>query len=188
MSYKAVIFDFFGVFCPDISMRWLVASVPRHNELLPEFHAICGRSDLGKLTFAEFCQALSDLTGVPPQDVQHGITAQISMDESVIALARQLRHHYRLGLISNATSEMVVPLLAEHHLKGLFHAIVLRLKLGWSSPSQIFLLTRCRRWKCRRARRFLSMTARSMCRLPTNLELKALLLPTARACTSACKS
>lgn len=134
MSYKAVIFDFFGVFCPDISMRWLVGTVPRYKELLPEFHAICGRSDLGELTFEGFCQALSDLTGVPPQAVQQGITAQISMDEQVIALVRQLRRHYRLGLISNATSELVAPLLVKYHLRELFTAVVLSAEVGMVKP------------------------------------------------------
>jgi hypothetical protein len=63
--YKAVIFDFFEVFCPDITMNWFKKAAPDYEAKVSEFQAICTRSDYGTLSRADFYKEVSALVGVP---------------------------------------------------------------------------------------------------------------------------
>ncbi len=67
---KAVVFDFFGVFCPDTSIEWLKKS-PDFEKLSPALQKICSRSDRGELTRSEFYKEVAKLTNKSVDNVIH---------------------------------------------------------------------------------------------------------------------
>lgn len=137
---KAVIFDFFGVFLPDVSLRW-------YHDVIGEppsaaFFEICHRSDCGELSREAFYREVAVLTGKTPAQVKAGIEALFIIDTALIEDVRRLHRHYRTAILSNATNEWVDETLQRYRMTGLFDEIVLSAQVGLVKPEpEIFALT-----------------------------------------------
>jgi HAD superfamily hydrolase (TIGR01509 family) len=134
--YRAILFDFFGVFCPDISLVWLKKNVSDYERYLDIFHEICGRSDRGELTKRDFFEALSGLTHIPAKEVAAGINNEAIINEPLIGIVKDLKAKYKLAVISNATSEWIDPIANEHNMSHLFDEIVLSASVGMTKPGK----------------------------------------------------
>ncbi len=134
--YKAVLFDFFGIFCSDISLAWFKKSVPGYKKHLSAFQEICGRSDRGELTQHEFSEELSSLTQIPVEDVIEGIENEVIINEPLIAFVKSLKGKYKLGVVSNATNEWTDVIIAEYGMNELFDEIVLSANVGKTKPGK----------------------------------------------------
>ena len=133
--YKAVIFDFFGVFCPDITMDWLKRTVPDHESILPAFHTICSKSDHGLLDKAGFYQELSALTHIPAEEITQGVEGNVAINDSLVEWTKQLRARgYKTACLSNGTQEWTLSLITTHGLAELFDEIVLSSDLQIAKP------------------------------------------------------
>jgi putative hydrolase of the HAD superfamily len=134
--YRAVIFDFFGVFCPDITMNWFKQTVPNYDSKLPAFHAICTRSDYGKISREDFFKEVSTLAGVSTQEMANDIEALTIIDTTLVAFAEVLRKSgYKLACLSNGTHEWTLRVITDYELNGLFDDIVLSADLGIAKPN-----------------------------------------------------
>jgi len=133
---KAIIFDFYGVFCADVTMRWFEKNVPNHDELAADFASICTQSDLGQLTKQAFFEAFHDLVGIPTQVIMDGVKAEIVMNHDIIDLARSLKGRYKLGLMSNATEEWLGELLRENNMYDIFDSVVVSANIGIAKPDK----------------------------------------------------
>jgi putative hydrolase of the HAD superfamily len=133
---KAIIFDFYGVFCSDLTLNWFTKIVPNYEDLIGEFHAICTLSDYGKVTKQEFHEKLHDLTGIPTDKIVEGIKAEAQMNDKVIELARSLKKNYKIALMSNATDEWITPLLEENNMNDIFDNIIVSANVGIAKPER----------------------------------------------------
>ena len=97
---KAIVFDFFGVFCPDTSLEWLKKN-PDFERLLPAHQAICDCSDRGELTREEFYEEEAKLTGISVEDVRRGIDAEFHPNGSLVDLVGSLHKSYKTAVLSN---------------------------------------------------------------------------------------
>ncbi len=50
--HKAIVFDFFGVFCAPMASNWFKKAVPDYEAKKAAFQELCTQSDLGPLTRA----------------------------------------------------------------------------------------------------------------------------------------
>jgi epoxide hydrolase-like predicted phosphatase len=134
--YKAVIFDFFGVFRTDAYREWLQANaIPYEGAYLEAAR----QQDLGNITNEEFLQRLSKLQG--KEITRKILDEHASVDADVIKIAEALRKNYKTALVSNAPSEFIRHLLDEHNLARLFDEIVISSEVGIVKPSnEIFEL------------------------------------------------
>ena len=134
--YKAVIFDFFGVFCTPIATNWFKKTVPDYDVKLPALQALCTQSDLGRLSRAEFNAAASTLSGVPVDQVAWGIEAETVIDTALVAYAQELKADgYRIACLSNGSHEWTLQVINDNGLRDLFEEIVLSGDLGIVKPS-----------------------------------------------------
>ena len=140
---KAVIFDFFGVFCPDISLEWFKETVPDHESKLTEFQSICTRSDYGTLSRADFFKEVAALAKVTVDEMARGLEAKTIIDTQLVDFVKVLRqNNYKIACLSNGTHEWTLRVITDHGLESIFDEIILSGDLGIVKPNhEIYLDT-----------------------------------------------
>lgn len=133
--YKAIIFDFFGVFCPDLSMNWFCKTAKGYKAKLPEFHAICTQSDYGRLSRADFCKQVSALAGISVDEMVQEIEAETKINDSLVNYVKELRQNYQIACLSNGSHEWTIAIINDHGLAHLFDEVVLSADIGIVKPN-----------------------------------------------------
>lgn len=134
--YKAVIFDFFGVFCPDITLEWFKKEIPDYEDKLDEFQSICTKSDQGNLTKNEFLKDISKLTNINVKEITRGVEAQTIINFELVNYVRDYIHKdFKIACLSNGTHEWTLQAINDYDLGDLFDAIVLSGDLGIVKPA-----------------------------------------------------
>jgi len=141
--YKAVIFDFFGVFCAPIATNWFKKTVPDYKGKLAAFQALCTQSDLGKLSRAGFNAKVSELTGVPIDEIVRGIESETVIDSALVAYTQELKTKgYRIACLSNGSREWTLQVINDQELGGLYEEVILSGDLGIVKPDpRIYIQT-----------------------------------------------
>lgn len=133
--YKAIIFDFFGVFCPDITLEWFKKDVADWETKLPSFQAVCTRSDYGKISRDDFFKEVSKLAGVSAHEMTKGVEAQTAINSELVTLVTQLQGNgYKIACLSNGTHEWTLRVINDHGLGNIFDKIVLSGDIGIVKP------------------------------------------------------
>lgn len=133
--YKAIVFDFFGVFCAPMATNWFKKAMPDYEAKKAEFQELCTQSDLGKLTRAEFNQKAAELAGVSVADVERGIEAEMLIETELVAYVRKLKAEgHRIACLSNGGHEWTLKVITDHSLSDLFEEVVLSADLGIVKP------------------------------------------------------
>lgn len=137
---QAVIFDFFGVICAEITPFVL----PRYmaEDVAIAYKAdIVERADRGEIDLDDVLAHLSKLTGATPADLLAEFWAQVKIDAEVVALMEALRGRYKVALLSNAMRPFLDQILEEHDLKRLFDTMVISCEEHVTKPDpKIFRL------------------------------------------------
>jgi len=134
--YKVVIFDFFGLFCPDITLEWFTKTVPDYQTKFAAYRALCTESDYGRLTRAAFNQKLADLVGLPVDQVTSGIEEETRVNTALVQYVTGLKQQgYRIACLSNGTQEWTTRVIEASGLSDLFEILVLSGELGVIKPS-----------------------------------------------------
>ena len=134
--YKAIIFDFFGVFCPDITMNWFQKTVPDYKEKLSDFQAICTRSDYGTLSKSEFYKEVAGLANVAVDEMVQGVEAEVVINIPLVRYVQELKQRgYKTACLSNGTHEWTLAVINDHGLGTLFDEIILSGDLGIVKPN-----------------------------------------------------
>lgn len=128
---RAIIFDCFGVLTTD---KWkeFVATLPV-NQVQPAIdlnHAL----DRGYITQKEFFEQISELTGKSPDRVESVINADMHKNMQLMELIERLSHNYKIGLLSNVSSNWVRETFLSFDEKSLFDDIVLSYDVGMIKP------------------------------------------------------
>jgi FMN phosphatase YigB (HAD superfamily) len=119
--YEAVIFDFFGVFCPDITLEWFKKTVQEYESKLAYFQEICTRSDYGKLSRTDFNKEVAALANVPISDLVDGVEAEIAINTQLVEYAKRLKSSgYTIACLSNGTHKWTLRVIYDHGLGRLF--------------------------------------------------------------------
>ena len=133
--YTAVIFDFFGVFCPDIAMEWFKKAAPSYQDKLDAFQAICTRSDYGKLSRDGFNTEVANLANVSVQSLIDGVEKETVINNSLVEYASGLKARgFKVACLSNGTHEWTLRVIQDHGLGGLFEVVVLSGAIGIVKP------------------------------------------------------
>lgn len=128
---KAIIFDCFGVLTTD---KWkeFVASLPK-NQVVPASdlnHAL----DKGFITQSEFFEQISSLTGRTPQRVESVINPDTHKNTALLEYIVQLKKAYKIGLLSNISSNWVRESFLSDTEQQLFDDMVFSFDVGLIKP------------------------------------------------------
>ena len=128
-SIKAIIFDYFGVISSDEYWDF----VGTDKELTSDWLDLANRVNLGKLSWQEFLQGLADKTGKTLGEVK-AVYEQEKLNPQLIALIKELKAHYKIGLLTNAHHDFIEPILDKSHITDLFDAVTVSSRVGAIKP------------------------------------------------------
>lgn len=131
---KAIIFDFFGVICPDLYWTWLRKQVPNLENQRDYFQKLSDELDLGEISPDEFIQTLGEKTGVAKKDVLDQLFEVLVINKPLVSLIGDLKKNYKIGLLSNSNSHFINQILTENNLDGLFDSKIISEKVGFIKP------------------------------------------------------
>lgn len=133
--YRVIIFDFFGVFCPDVSHVWFEKHVPDHVEKLAKFDEICTESDYGRLSRDGFYREVGALTGIPTEEVGEGIDSEIRTNTDLLEYVQRLRDKgFKIACLSNGTHEWTLQVIDDYRFGHLFDRVFLSSDIGIVKP------------------------------------------------------
>ena len=130
---KAIIFDCFGVLTTDIWLSYCeslppTADVERARELNRAF-------DAGLITHTEFFDQVEEATGTRPPDVDVLKSGEIIKNDELIKYIRELKKTYKLGVLSNISSDWITREFLTADEQALFDEIVLSYQVGLLKPN-----------------------------------------------------
>lgn len=121
-TYKAIIFDFFGVISSEVAPKWLERYFGQTNvSILKEQYFT--PLDRGVSLLPDVLNQLSAITGIPSQIIYGEWEQLIDINASVVSLITFYKHDFKIGLLSDASSDFLRDVIHEHNLEQLFDAI-----------------------------------------------------------------
>lgn len=132
MRYKALIFDFFGVLCSEISPFWFEEHFTEKGEELR--HQYLPPADRGEVSQRALFEELSRMAHVSPEEIEKDWLAHARFNAELIAFIRELKSEYTIGLLSNATSPFFHTVMALSGTIGLFDHVVVSSEVGHAKP------------------------------------------------------
>lgn len=136
---KAIIFDCFGVLTVDSWHAFLDslppgADIQRARDLNRAF-------DSGFISHDEFFDGVQQLTGHRPPDVESISADSIVKNHALIEHIKQLKPNYKIGILSNISSDWITRELLDAQEQELFDDMMFSYQVGMAKPDlQIFHL------------------------------------------------
>ena len=126
---KAIIFDYFGVISSD---GWEMRD-QLSGGLKREFGEIAKEVNSGNISWEEFLSRLSEESGASPEQINQ-MYSQHNLDLKLLHFAANLHEKYKIALLSNASSEYLLPIVKSAGLDSLFDEIVVSSDVGVVKP------------------------------------------------------
>ena len=135
---RAIIFDCFGVLYGG-SVEVLAAMAPAGRS--QDVYDASNAKDYGYISYQEHLQQVGDIIGKTAAEVDDIIKRRQIANDALIAYARELKAHYKIGLLSNIGDHMFERLFGGE-AGELFDTVVLSYQEGMIKPDpNIFILT-----------------------------------------------
>ena len=131
---KAIIFDFFGVFCPDLYWNWLSSIVGDLDYRREFFLELSKKVDKSLITREEFNKTLAEELGVSLEEVNINMGVRIRINQEGVELASELKKKYKIGLLSNASNILRDEILGKYDLEKYFDEIVISSEVQHIKP------------------------------------------------------
>lgn len=131
---KAVVFDFFGVICSEITPFVL----PRYmtpEETLAYKAGLVEEADLGHIDLPDVLEILGKHTGVSAAQIHAEFWACVNINPAMVALIESLKGRYKTALLSNAMNPFLRQVMAKHDLERLFDVIVISAEVELTKPN-----------------------------------------------------
>ena len=114
-------------------MLYEVITVPA--ERFPAMQDIFKAGDYGYLSREEYFRQLAELSGVTPDEIRSLNARQYTRNERMMELVRRLKVDYKVGLLSNVSSELLERLFSVPERTQLFDIFVESWKVGAIKPA-----------------------------------------------------
>jgi len=131
-----ILFDFYGVINKVDPYRVWLQSLGLKRE--GAFDEIAKKVDVGTISLEEFYAGLGRFTDKPAASVRQAFDDAVDIDQGVVQLLSQLKGKYKLGLISNAPSELIRHTLQQHDLEQYFDRLFISGEVGLRKPDHQF--------------------------------------------------
>jgi epoxide hydrolase-like predicted phosphatase len=128
---RALIFDCFGVVLSDDIQRIYNLTQPDHHDAVRE---LVRSIDRGTITVQQFVDQIVELSGRTETEVMAIVMAEHDCNEVLIERIKQLRHDYKIGMLSNVNKEVLDTVLPQHERDELFDEVVISGEVGFIKP------------------------------------------------------
>lgn len=131
---QACFFDCFGV----LYVNARVAYFSQFPELYNELHDLNQQADFGLISRQDYVTAVSRLTGVSEEETLTAFSKEHTINQPLIEfIKRDLRPHYKIGLLTNLGKGWIQDFFDQHQLHELFDAVVVSSEEGITKPNPI---------------------------------------------------
>lgn len=145
MTYRAILFDFFGVICDERYWRWVSVHIPDYEKRRDYFQGLADRADRGDVGQAEVYDALGQEAGVEGESIQRAIYQSIRLHKHVLDIIAGLRRSYKTGIVSNADYRELERIIGERHLNRYFDEVVVSSQVKLIKPDPKIFELACQR-------------------------------------------
>ncbi|MBI2588781.1 HAD family phosphatase [Candidatus Saccharibacteria bacterium] len=136
--YKAIIFDFFDVIHTDHQKAWLAKYGYKREG---GFAEASDQLDSGQIDQEIYFQRYAQHSGSTPEKIKQEFKDLSKIDNDIVKLIKKLKSHYKLGLLSNTTTDELRPILDQYDLAPLFNEIIISADVKMTKPEpEIFQL------------------------------------------------
>lgn len=132
---RAIIFDCYGVLASDGWIPFKKKHFGHDPRLEREATELNRQANAGLISMVEFIRSVAELAGVPKADVAEAVNCSAANEELFEYIRDNLKPKYKLGLLSNAGSNMLPDLFTSQQI-GLFDEIALSYQTGCIKPQQ----------------------------------------------------
>lgn len=128
---KAIIFDCFGVLTGD---KWkdFVWGLPKDQQ--EPARELNRALDRGFISQQEFAKSIYDVTGHQPKFVEQLINSEMTKNTKLIDVIKSLKQTYKIGLLSNVSTDWIETSFLSKSDLELFDDIVLSYRVGLIKP------------------------------------------------------
>ncbi|HSX06177.1 MAG TPA: HAD-IA family hydrolase [Candidatus Saccharimonadia bacterium] len=130
---RAIIFDLYGVLVINGWAAFKLRHFADREAVWHELHLLGRKADAGLTDYEEMIQFAAQHTGETEAAVRHELEHSIVDSELLEYIRVQLKPHYKLGILSNAGSNITERLFTPDQL-DLFDAVVLSHGIGLTKP------------------------------------------------------
>ncbi len=132
MQYKALVFDFFGVVCSEISPFWFAEHLPDRAKELK--HQYLRPADQGEVSQEELFNQLAMLSNLPAEEIEQDWNARAVFNTELVSFIRELKGEYKLGLLSNSMAPLFHTLAEKVNVADLFEQVAVSSEIGHAKP------------------------------------------------------
>jgi len=130
---RAIIFDLYGVLILNGWPAFKARHFTEREHLWHELHLLGRKADAGPADYTEMIQFAAEQTGESEAAVRHELEHSVVDNELLEYIRTKLKPHYKLGILSNAGTNITERLLTAEQL-GLFDTQVLSHGVGLTKP------------------------------------------------------
>lgn len=127
---RAIVFDWAGVLATEAFWIW-----SRKNEVdMTPIMEVDMKVNAGEMPHEEFVALVAKVSGKTSAEVWAGVKAEMILNADLIALIRELKKKYKIGLLSNFTAPWLREVLDENKLWDLFDEHIISSEHGIVKP------------------------------------------------------
>ncbi len=130
---QAIVFDFFGVICSEIT-PFVLPRYMSQEEAIAYKADVVEEADLGHIDLPEVLALLSQRTGVSAARLLSEFWACVKINPEMVALIESLKGRYKTALLSNAMNPFLRQVMAQQDLERLFDVMVISAEVGLTKP------------------------------------------------------
>jgi putative hydrolase of the HAD superfamily len=140
MEVHAVIFDLYGVLAFNGWQTFKTKHLTDKPEVWNEVFELGRRVDAGQATTEELIAFTAEVTGESADSVRYQLEHTVANEQLLDYIARYLKPKYKLGILSNASNDIVRHLFTFHQ-QQLFDAITVSHEVGLTKPDPLMYET-----------------------------------------------
>jgi putative hydrolase of the HAD superfamily len=130
---QAIVFDFFGVICSEIT-PFVLPRYMSQEEAIAYKADIVEEADLGHIDLPDVLELFAQRTGASAALLLTEFWAHVTINPEMVALIESLKDRYKIALLSNAMNPFLRQVMAKHDLERLFDVIVISAEVGLTKP------------------------------------------------------
>ena len=135
---KAIIFDCFGVLTTDHWKEFVATLSPDQTE---QARALMYEHDAGRISLSKVLDEVKKLTQRVPAGVEQLVADEEIKNIDLLTYIGELRHKYKIGLLSNIGSDWIRSEFLSRHEQALFDEMVFSFEVHMAKPDpEIFVL------------------------------------------------
>ena|SRR3989339_2227459 len=141
MEIRGIIFDFGGVFSDGASFKPFIKKCSDlYNKDYEEFRQVFNsnwhKASINEIPSKEFWNNTSSYLGIAPEKLRSECKSFYKFNYSTLDLAKKLKLHYKLGLLSNNIEDWLEEDLDQFLLRDLFDCVVASYSSGTKKPNE----------------------------------------------------